>query len=415
MLTRADFPIFAESEATGPRLTYLDSASTAQRPRAVLEAMDRYYRTYNSNVHRGVHHLSQRATDAFERTRRLLSVVLNAADSDEIIFTKGCTEAINLVAHSHLAPRLSEGDEICVTELEHHANLVPWQLVAQDRGATIRGIPVLPSGELDISELDQFIHDRTRMVAVTHFSNALGTMVPLEPILRRAREVGAATLIDGAQAGAHGVIDVRELDVDFYVLSGHKQYGPTGVGALYGRRSRLEAMRPYQAGGGMIQTVELERSTYAPIPARFEPGTPNIAGFIGWGAALEAIAGVSPGTDFSRDQWEAGVRHLMQHEAGLKAELDAMLETVPGLRRLGPPERIGIASFVMDGIHPHDVGSVLDQHNVAVRTGHHCCQPLMRKLRVPATARASLGAYNTTDDISALHQALQATRTLFGS
>ncbi|HRI43042.1 MAG TPA: cysteine desulfurase [Fimbriimonadaceae bacterium] len=395
---REEFPALA-TRVHGRPLAYLDNAATTHRPRAVLDAMDGFSRTSNANVHRGVHRLSQVATDAFEAARETVRISIGASEAAEVVFTKGCTEAINLVAQSWGTANLREGDEVLLSTMEHHANIVPWQVVAKATGARIRPIPIHDDGTLDLSALDTMLGPKTRLVGIAHVSNSLGTINPVEEVARLARSAGAKVLVDGAQALAHLPVDVRALGVDFYAMSGHKMYGPMGVGGLYARRELLEEMPPYQTGGGMIRTVTFEETTYAGVPDRFEPGTPNVAGVIGWAAAFEFLAGLD----------RKAVQH---HEDDLLALASELIGSQPGVHVLGPipSSRAAVVSFVMDGIHPHDIGTVLDQEGVAIRAGHHCCMPLMARLGVSGTARASLALYNTGEEVHALAKGLARVR-----
>lgn len=404
---RAEFPILGIS-VHGKPLAYLDNGATSQKPRAVLEAVDRYYRTENANVHRGVHTLSQLATEAYDGTRPLVRAFLNAREDAEIIFTKGCTEGINLVAHG-LA--LSAGDRILVTAMEHHSNIVPWQLAAERAGATVEPIPITDAGEVDLDAYRALLaQGRVKLVGVVHVSNSLGTVNPVKEIAALAHNAGALVLVDGAQAGPHRRIDVQDLDADFYTLSCHKMYAPTGVGVLYGKRSLLEALPPYQGGGDMIRHVSFERTTYAPIPAKFEAGTPNIAGVVGLGAAITFIASLGEGASL-REKLDAAFRILEVREKELTRYATERLLGIAGLKITGnAPDKAGVLGFVVDFGHPHDVGTILDSEGVAVRTGHHCCQPLMRRLGVPATVRASLAMYSAEWEIDALVQGLHKVR-----
>jgi cysteine desulfurase/selenocysteine lyase len=397
---RADFPILTR-EVRGTPLVYLDNAATAQKPRAVIEAITRYYETGNANVHRGVHALSQEATAEYERVRELAARFLNTSPG-EIVYTAGTTAGLNLVAQSYGGSVLRPGDEILVSEMEHHSNLVPWQLVAERTGAVVRMIPIMDSGGLDLAAFEQLLGPRTRIVAVTHASNVIGAINPINAIAAMAHEVEAVVVVDGAQSAPHLRVDLRAIDCDFFACSGHKLYGPTGIGLLYGKRALLEAMPPWQGGGGMISEVRIERSTFAPPPERFEAGTPPIAEVVGLGAAIDyALAW----------DWEA----LVAYEQGLVAEATRRLAEVPGLRILGEgADRVSVLSFVLDGIHPHDAGTVLDTLGIAVRAGHHCAQPLMRRFGIPATIRASFGAYNTLGEVEQLIVGLHQVRKVFG-
>ena len=398
---RRDFPVLQE-RVHGKPLAYLDNGASSQRPRVVVEAEADYALREHANVHRGVHTLSQRATARYDGVRESLRAFLNAGDAAEVIFTAGTTAGLNLVAASYGRSTLKPGDEILLTEMEHHSNIVPWQLAAHATGAVIRVIPVTEAGSLDLGALDSLLHSRTRIVALTHVSNVLGTVNPLREIADRAHAVGAVVVVDGAQATAHLPIDVQALGCDFYVASAHKMYGPTGVGFVWGRRPLLDAMPPWQGGGGMIQSVTFEETTYAPVPARFEAGTPPIAQVIGFGAALEYLRG------FDREQVQA-------HEADLLAHATESLAQLPRVRVFAATaDRVSVVSFVLDGIHPHDVGTVLDLHGVAVRASHHCAQPLMRRLGVPGTVRASFSLYNTRAEVDALVEGLVEARKVFG-
>ena len=399
---RADFPIL-ERTVRGRALVYLDSAATAQKPRQVIEAVSRYYESGNANVHRGVHALSQEATAAYERTREVAAKFFNAASASEIIYTAGTTAGINLVAQSYGGTVLKPGDEILVSEMEHHSNIVPWHLVADRTGAVVRAIPVMESGGLDLGAFEGLLGPRTRIVAVTHASNVIGAINPINAISEMAHEVGAVVVVDGAQSAPHLRVDLQAIDCDFFACSGHKLYGPTGIGLLYGKRALLDAMPPWQGGGGMIREVHIDRSTYAPPPERFEAGTPPIAEVVGLGATLDYVSA-----------WDWGA--LVAYEQELVAEATRKLAEVPGLRILGEgADRVSVLSFVLEGIHPHDAGTVLDTLGIAVRAGHHCAQPLMRRFGVTATIRASFGAYNTHAEVEALIDGLAQVRKVFGS
>ena len=396
---RADFPILKE-KVRGGRLAYLDNAATTQKPEPVLRALDGYYRHANANVHRAVHELAERATLAYEAARDRIARYLNAT-REEIVFTRGTTEAINLVARSFLEPQLKPGDEILLTGMEHHSNIVPWQLAAQRSGAKIIAAPVTDSGELSLSEWRNRLSPRTRLVAFGHVSNALGTINPVTELAREARARNIPVLVDGAQAIAHLKVDVKALDVDFYACSSHKAYGPTGFGVLYARREHLESMPPWQGGGDMIRTVAFEGSTWNDLPYKFEAGTPDIAGAIGFAAALDYIESI-------------GLDAIGAQEHALLEYATAQLNEIPGLRLVGTAKnKGGILSFVMDGAHPQDIGTILDLEGVAIRTGHHCAMPLMQRYGVSATARASLALYNGRDDIDQLIAGLHKVRKLF--
>jgi cysteine desulfurase / selenocysteine lyase len=400
-LVRSDFPIL-QRQVRGNPLVYLDNAATAQKPIAVIDALRRYYETGNANVHRGVHALSQEATLEYERVRELAAKFLGARSPGEIVFTAGTTAGLNLVAQSYGGSVLRPGDEIVVTEMEHHSNLVPWQLVAERTGASLRAVPVTDSGGLDLAALERVLGSRTRVVAVTHASNVLGAINPINAIVSLAHDAGAVVVVDAAQSAPHLRLDVSAMDCDFLVCSGHKLYGPTGIGLLYGKRALLEAMPPWQGGGGMIREVRIDRSTFAPPPERFEAGTPPIAEVVGLGAALDYMM-----------QWDWDA--LVRYEQDLVAEAERRLADLPGLRVLGQgADRVSVLSLVLEGIHPHDAGTVLDTLGIAVRAGHHCAQPLMRRFGIAATLRASFGAYNTHQEIDALVAGLRQAREILG-
>jgi cysteine desulfurase/selenocysteine lyase len=397
---RAQFPILAQ-RIHGKPLVYLDSAATAQKPLAVLAAIDTFYRRDYASVHRGVHTLSQRATEAYEAARARVARFVGAADPAEVVFTRGATEALNLVAWSFARPRLRPGDEVLVTEMEHHSNIVPWQIVCAETGAKLVVAPVDDSGELLVDALAARLSPRTRVVACVHVSNAVGTVVPVRRVVELAREVGAAVVVDGAQAAPHLRVDVRELGCDFYAFSGHKVYGPTGIGVLWGRRELLDAMPPYQGGGGMIRRVSFAGTEYAPAPARFEAGTPHGAGAVGLAAALDWLEGL-------------GLEAVAAHEHDLLDRATALLGEVPGVRLVGTArERAAVLSFLVDGVHAHDLGTILDADGVAVRAGHHCAQPLMDRFGIAATARASFAVYNSRDDVDALAAAVRRAQAIF--
>jgi cysteine desulfurase / selenocysteine lyase len=397
---REEFPILSQ-RVHGRPLVYLDNAATTQKPQVVLDRILRYYLEENANIHRGVHVLSERATEASEAARITVRRFLNAADSREIVFVRGATEAINLVAQSYGRANVKAGDEIVISEMEHHSNIVPWQMLCEEKGAILRVIPITDAGELPLDEYERLLNDRTRLVSVTHVSNALGTINPVGEIARIAHDRGIPVLIDGAQAAAHIAIDVQALGCDFYVFSGHKVFGPTGIGVLYGRASLLETMPPYQGGGDMISSVTFEQTTYNQLPYKFEAGTPNIAGALGLAAAIDYVTKI-------------GLDRVAAHEHDLLAYGTSALEQVPDLRLTGTArDKAAILSFVLEGVHPHDIGTILDRQGVAIRAGHHCCQPLMARLGVPATARASLALYNTREEIDTLVAALQTVREVF--
>jgi cysteine desulfurase/selenocysteine lyase len=397
---RADFPLLGRS-MRGKALVYLDNAATSQKPRHVIDAIHRYYETLNANVHRGVYALSEEATAAYEWGRAMIARYLNAPSPAEVVFVRGTTEAINLVAWSFGRRRLAPGDEVLITAMEHHSNIVPWQLLCADVGARLRVLPMNDRGELLVEELPAFLSNRTRLVSLAHISNSLGTVNPVKEIIAQAHARGIPVMIDGAQAAPHGPVDVQDLDCDFYAVSGHKMFGPTGVGALFGKRALLDEMPPWQGGGEMIRSVTFEETTFAPLPMKFEAGTPNIEGAVGLGAAVDYLQQLD---------W-AGVA---RHEADLLSYATERLSTVPGLRLVGTAARKApVVSFVMDGVHPHDIGTILDQEGIAIRTGHHCTQPVMDFFGVPATARASMALYNTRDDIDRLVTALAQVRRVF--
>jgi len=397
---RSDFPILRES-AHGKPLIYLDNAATTQKPQAVIDRIAQYYLHENANVHRAVHLLSERATTAYEDARKTVSRFLHADDPREIIFVRGTTEAINLVAHSYGRTHVGPGDEVVVTAMEHHSNIVPWQMLCEEKSARLRVVPMTDEGELRIDEFERLLSERTKIVAVVHVSNALGTINPVRQIVDKAHARGIPVLVDGAQAVAHMPVDVQALGCDFYAFSGHKVFGPTGIGALYGKASLLEQMPPYQGGGDMISSVTFERTRYNVLPYKFEAGTPDISGAIGLAAALDYVESI-------------GLERIHDHEHDLLAYGTAALKTVTGLRMTGTAkDKAGILAFVLDGVHPHDIGTILDREGVAIRAGHHCCQPLMDRLGVPATARASLALYNTRADIDALASALHKVHEVF--
>jgi cysteine desulfurase/selenocysteine lyase len=398
---RHHFPVLRQW-VKGKPLVYLDNAATSQKPQVVIDAMMRYYAEENSNIHRGVHTLSEKATESYEGVRGKVARFLNAGSTKEIIFVRGTTEAINLVAHSYGRTRVGEGDEVVISSLEHHSNIVPWQIVCQERGARLRVIPVDDHGELILAEYDRLLTERTRIVGLTHVSNALGTVNPVKEMISRAHARGIPVLIDGAQAVPHMSVDVRDLDADFYAFSAHKMFGPTGVGILYGKEALLEAMPPYQGGGDMIRSVTFEKTTYADLPHKFEAGTPNIGGGIGLGAAIDYLIAM----DF---------RALAEFEHELMAYGTEKISAIPGVRIIGTArEKAGVISFVMEGIHPHDIGTILDTEGIAIRTGHHCAQPVMERFGIPATARASFAFYNTKEEIDALVRGLQRVREVLG-
>ena len=397
---RKDFPALRERVHDKP-LVYLDNAATTQKPQVMIERLTHFYVHENANVHRGVHLLSERATDAYELARKTVSRFLHAADPREIVFVRGTTEGINLVAQTYGRTHVQPGDEIVITEMEHHSNIVPWQMLCEQRKARLQVVPMTDAGELRLDRYEALLSDRTKMVAVVHVSNALGTINPVEKMIQIAHGRGIPVLVDGAQAVAHMPVDVRAMDCDFYTFSGHKIFGPTGIGVLYGKASLLDDMPPYQGGGDMISSVTFERTLYNVVPHKFEAGTPNIAGALGLAVGLEYVEGV-------------GLDRIGTYERDLLAYgTDALLQ-IPGLQLTGTAgEKAGILSFVLDGVHPHDIGTILDREGIAIRTGHHCCQPLMDRLGVAATARASLALYNTRQEIDALATALDRVREVF--
>jgi cysteine desulfurase/selenocysteine lyase len=398
---RADFPILG-TQVHGRPLVYLDNAATTQKPRAVLQALTDYYTGSNANVHRGVHYLSGRATDLFEGARARVARFIGAADPKEVIFTRNATEGVNLVAQTWGRTNVRAGDEVLISGMEHHSNIVPWQMLCSEQGATLRVVPILDTGELDMEAFARLLTPRTRIVAISALSNALGTVNPVEAITRAAHAAGAVVLIDGAQAAYHMPVDVAALDCDFFVMTGHKLYGPTGIGVLYGKAALLDAMPPWQGGGDMISSVTFEGSTWNVLPYKFEAGTPDISGAVGLGAAVDYITAI-------------GMDRIQAYEQELLAYGTAALLEVAGVRLIGTASRkASILSFVMEGVHPHDLGTIVDREGVAIRTGHHCAQPVMDRFGIPATARASLAMYNTREDIDALVGALQTAKKVFG-
>jgi len=397
---RTDFPILQQT-IRGKPLVYLDNAATSQKPRVVIDSMARFYAAENANIHRGVHHLSERATEAYDRVREQVARFINASSTREIIFTRGTTEGINLVAQSYGRTHLKPGDDIIITAMEHHSNIVPWQLLCEQTGAVLRAAPISDTGELDVEGYEQLLGDRTRLVAVVHVSNALGTINPIKRLVALAHERGIPVLVDGAQAAPHLRVDMQDLDCDFFVFSGHKVYGPTGVGVLYGREALLEQMPPYQGGGDMIATVTLQRSTWAPLPAKFEAGTPAIAGVIGLGSALEYVD-------------KLGLDKIAAWEDELLGYATESVSQIEGVRLIGTArKKAGVLGFVMEGVHPHDIGTILDDEGIAIRAGHHCAQPVMERLGVPATARASFAFYNTFAEVDALANGLLTVKKMF--
>ncbi|HZL84959.1 MAG TPA: cysteine desulfurase [Candidatus Krumholzibacteria bacterium] len=397
---RADFPLL-ELQVRGKPLVYLDNAATTQKPRQVIDALSRYYSAGNANIHRGVHYLSEQATAAYEAVRAQAAAFVGAADPAEIVFVRGTTEAINLVAQSYGRSTLAPGDEIVLTTLEHHSNIVPWQMLCEQTGAVLRVAPIDDTGTVILEAYEQLLGPRTRIVAFAHVSNALGTVNPVREMVRLAKEHGAIVLVDGAQAAAHTRIDVRALGCDFYTVSGHKVFGPTGTGFLYGKRALLEAMPPYQGGGDMIASVSFEKTTYNHLPHKFEAGTPHISGVIGLGAAMTYMQ-------------EVGMELVAGHEEDLRQYATEQVGALAGVRLIGTARhKAAVVGFVVDGVHAHDVGTILDQEGVAVRAGHHCAQPVMERFGVPATVRASFALYNTRREVDVLVQALRRVQEIF--
>jgi len=397
---RADFPIL-EQKVHGKPLVYLDNAATSQKPRAVIDAISRYYEGTNANIHRAVHHLSEQATEEYEAARVTAQEFINAESPTEIIFVRGTTEGINLVAQTFGRANIHAGDEIIVTDMEHHSDIVPWQLLCEDRGAKLRVVPINDRGELILEEYAKLLGPKTKLVCVTHVSNALGTINPVRKIVDMAHSHGIPVLVDGAQAVPHLKVDVQALDCDFYSFSGHKVYGPTGIGVLYGKKALLEAMPPYQGGGDMILSVTFEKTTYNRLPYKFEAGTPDIAGVIGLGAALEYIGGL-------------GIENIGAYEHELLDYATAAVSSIPGLKIIGTArEKAGVLSFTLENIHPHDIGTILDREGIAIRTGHHCSQPVMKRFGVDSTARASFAMYNTKQEVDALVRGIEKVREVF--
>lgn len=397
---RRDFPIL-QKQVYGHPLVYLDNAATSQKPRLVIDSISRYYESGNANIHRGVHFLSEHATEEHEAARRTVQGFLNAADKREIIFVRSATEAVNLVAQSYGRRHVGASDEVLITAMEHHSNIVPWQMLCEEKDATLRVLPINERGELRMDELPKLLTPKTKLVAVTHVSNALGSINPIKKIVEMAHRLHIPVLVDGAQAVPHLKVDVQDLDVDFYVFSGHKVYGPTGIGVLYGKRALLEAMPPYQGGGDMIRSVTFEKTVYNDLPYKFEAGTPNIGGAIGLGKAIEYIT-------------QLGLDHIAAHEHDLLVYGTEALMAIPGIRLIGTAaEKAAVISFVMEGIHPHDIGTILDREGIAIRTGHHCAQPVMQCFKIPATARASFALYNTREEIDVLVKGIQKVKEVF--
>jgi cysteine desulfurase / selenocysteine lyase len=397
---RRDFPILSR-DVRGKKLVYLDNAATSQKPQAVIDSLSRYYELENANIHRGVHFLSELATKEHERARELVREFINAADAKEIIFVRGTTEAINLVAQTYGRANVGAGDEVLITAMEHHSNIVPWQLLCDEKKAKLRVVPIDDNGELRLDEFEKLLSPCTKIVAVAHISNALGTINPVAKIIELAHAKGVPVVVDGAQAVPHMKVDVRALDADFYAFSAHKMFGPLGIGVLYGKAALLEAMPPYQGGGDMISSVTFEKTTYNKLPFKFEAGTPDVSGAIGLGAAIEYLN-------------SSGIDRIAEYEHDLVTYAVQNIASVPGVRLIGTPkQRAGVISFVIEGVHPHDVGTILDQQGIAVRTGHHCAQPIMQRFGIPATVRASFAFYNTKEEVEALTQGIQRVKEVF--
>lgn len=398
---RADFPILKE-KARGHKLVYLDNAATSQKPKAVIDAIVGYYEHDNANIHRGVHYLSEKATEDFESARKAVQRFINAKQPNEIIFVRSATEAINLVAQTYGRVHVGDGDEVLITAMEHHSDIVPWQLLCQEKQAKLRVAPINERGELILEEFERLLGPRTKMVAVGHVSNALGTINPLKQMIALAHLKSIPVVVDGAQAAPHLRIDVQDLDCDFYAISGHKMYGPTGIGILYGKMALLEAMPPYQGGGDMISSVTFEKTTYNRVPHKFEAGTPDMSGAVGLHAAIDYLN-------------RLGMDKIAAYEHDLLAYATQKLSAIPGVRLIGTAkDKASVLSFVIEGVHPHDIGTILDQEGIAIRTGHHCAQPVMERFGIDATARASLGLYNTRDEIDTLVHGIQKVKEVFG-
>jgi cysteine desulfurase/selenocysteine lyase len=398
---RDDFPILKQT-VNGNPLVYLDNGATSQKPQSVIDAIVRYYTTTNSNVHRGVHTLSQQATEDYEGARSKIGKFINAGDDQEIIFTRNTTEGINLVAHSYARHNVGPGDDIIVSNMEHHSNIVPWQMVCEEKGANLRVVPIDDNGELLMDEYEKMLGPRTKLVSITHVSNALGTILPAAQIIKMAHAHGAPVLLDGAQAVPHMPVDMKELDCDFYAFSGHKLFGPTGIGILYGKAEYLEAMPPFMGGGDMIKSVTFEKTIYNDLPYKFEAGTPDIAGAIALGAAVDYVSNL-------------GFDQITAHEEELLRYGTQALSSISGVKLIGTARhKAGILSFIMDNAHPHDIGTILDEQGIAIRTGHHCAQPVMQRFQIPATARASMAFYNTKEDIDALVKGIDRVLEVFG-
>ena len=399
-MVKEEFPILSKNINNKP-LIYLDNASTTQKPKSVIDAIQNYYESTNSNIHRGVHHLSQKATEEYERSRETIQHFIGADSSKEIIFVRGATEAVNLVANSYVKPLLSEGDNIIISQMEHHANIVPWQIMAKEKGTDIRVIPINNTGELMIEEMDSLIDEKTKFISLNHVSNSLGTINPIRKLIQKAHKNDIRIMIDGAQAVQHMKVNVVELDVDFYCFSGHKMYGPTGIGILYGKKEILDKMEPYQGGGDMIKSVTFEKTIYNDVPHIFEAGTPNIVGAIGLGKAVEFIEDIT-------------VEEIEKHELDLLNYATDKINKIDGVKIIGnSKDKASVISFVMEGIHPHDIGTIMDNLGIAIRAGHHCTQPVMDFYEIPATARASFAIYNTKEDVDKLIDGIQKTKEVF--
>lgn len=397
---KKDFPIF-NTTMRGKPLVYLDSSNSSQKPACVIDALMHYYQNYHANIHRSVYELSERATQAYENTRQHIKEFIHAKHSHEIIFTRGATESINLVAQSYGRSRFKPGDEIIISAMEHHSNIVPWQMLGEQCGTILKIIPITDEGEIDLASYSNLFSNRTKLLAISHASNVLGTINPIQKMIEIAHQHQVPVLVDGAQAFPHLPVDVQALDADFYVFSSHKAYGPTGIGVLYGKEKLLENMPPYHGGGSMIESVSFEKTTYAKLPFKFEAGTPNIADVIGFDAALHYLSRI-------------GMKEIAAHEKGLLEYATQQLLSIPGLRIIGTAKnKVGVISFVLDAIHPHDISTVLDQAGIAVRAGHHCAMPLMQRFHIPACTRVSFGIYNTKEDIHALMQGLKTVQELF--
>jgi cysteine desulfurase/selenocysteine lyase len=398
---RADFPILRE-QVHGRTLVYLDNAATSQKPQVVIDTIARYYEHENSNIHRGVHYLSELATEKYEAARATIQRFLNAGRSDEIVFVRGTTEAINLVAQTYGRRNVGAGDAVLITAMEHHSNIVPWQMLCQEKGARLLVAPINDRGDLLLDEFAKLLGQGVKIAAVAHVSNALGTVNPVREMVELAHANGVPVLVDGAQAVPHGAVDVQALDCDFYAFSGHKLYGPTGIGVLYGKAALLDAMPPYQGGGDMISSVTFEKTTYNKLPYKFEAGTPHISGGIALGTAIEYVNNV-------------GLASIAAHEEDLLRHATDAVSAIPGVRLIGTAEKkAGVVSFVMDEVHPHDIGTILDREGIAIRTGHHCAQPVMQRFNIPATARASFAMYNTREEVAALVAGIEKVREVFG-